>query len=150
MAPRSKRSRTNQNNARKRFQINRIDPENGTCDMPLDATATTDEAVLNEESDAHLIEQIEEEMYVEEVLWDNGEIAEKLKTLRTSYYSEADKYLKYRTRPGDSERTLRRWKAKLKTDIRMGSLLDYNFTVSSGRDSNDQSASTGRSLLADS
>ncbi|KAK9350792.1 hypothetical protein V1523DRAFT_58688 [Lipomyces doorenjongii] len=150
MAPRSKRSRTNQNNARKRFQSNRIDyqrSENGTCDTLLDAHATTDEVVVNEGGDTHLIGSnfIEEEMYVEEVHWDNGEIAEKLKTLRISYYSEADKNLKYTTRPGDSERTLRRWKAKLKTDIRMGSLLDYNFTVSSGSNCNDQIANTGQS-----
>ncbi|KAK9384184.1 hypothetical protein V1515DRAFT_612484 [Lipomyces mesembrius] len=128
MAPRPKRSRTNQNYARKRFQINRIDYqrfENGTSDTFLDTHATMDEVVVNEDGDEHLIDNNfieEDEMYVEEVRWDNGEIAEKLKTLsKISYYSEADKNLKYTTRPGDSERTLRRWKAKFNTNIRMGS-----------------------------
>ncbi|KAK9238954.1 hypothetical protein V1525DRAFT_455294 [Lipomyces kononenkoae] len=103
MAPRSKRPITNQNNARKRRQINLIDyqqPENGTSDTFFDTRAVMDEAVVNEDVDAHLIE---EEMYVEEVFWDNGDIAEKLQTLRTSYDSEADKNLKYTTRPGGSE-----------------------------------------------
>ncbi|KAK9330757.1 hypothetical protein V1520DRAFT_354605 [Lipomyces starkeyi] len=102
-----------------------------------------DEVVVNEDGDEHLIDNkfIEEEMYVEEVRRDNGEIA-KLKTLsKISYYSEGDKNLKYTTRPGDSERTLRRWKSKLKTHIRMGSLLDYKFTVSSGSNCSDQNAS---------
>ncbi|KAJ8096911.1 hypothetical protein POJ06DRAFT_46412 [Lipomyces tetrasporus] len=85
-------------------------------------------------------------MYVEEVHWDNGEIAEKLKTLRISYYSKADKNLKYTTRPGDSERTIRRWKAKMKTAIRMGSLLDYDFTVSSGSYCSDQITNTERNI----
>ncbi|KAK9336038.1 hypothetical protein V1521DRAFT_449133 [Lipomyces starkeyi] len=74
-----------------------------------------DEVVVYENGDEHLIDNnfIEEEMYVEEQYF---------------LYSEADKI----STPGDSERTFRRWKANLKTNIRMGSLLDYNFTVSSG------------------
>ncbi|KAK9481922.1 hypothetical protein V1527DRAFT_62343 [Lipomyces starkeyi] len=110
------------------------------------------EAVANEDGDAYWIDDkfIEEEMYVEEVRWDNGDIAEKLKTLsKTSYYSEADKNLKNTTRPGGSERTLRRWKAKLKTDIRMGSLLDYNFTVASGSNCNDQNANNESNTASD-
>ncbi|KAK9239597.1 hypothetical protein V1525DRAFT_417537 [Lipomyces kononenkoae] len=138
MAPRSKRSIANQNNARKRRQINPIDypqSETGTGDTFLDTPAVTDEAVVNENVDAYFFDNnfIEEEMYVEEVWWDDGDIAEKLNALnKTSFYSEADKNLKYSTRPGGSE-TLRRWKAKLKTDVRMASLLDYKFTIQAVR-----------------
>ncbi|KAJ8103708.1 hypothetical protein POJ06DRAFT_217233 [Lipomyces tetrasporus] len=68
----------------------------------------------------------------EEVHWNDSVISEKMDALeRLSYFSEADKKLKYSTRPGGSERSLRRWKAKFKTKVRMASLSNYNFTVDS-------------------
>ncbi|KAK9427443.1 hypothetical protein V1505DRAFT_380105, partial [Lipomyces doorenjongii] len=68
----------------------------------------------------------------EEVHWNNGITFEKMNALaKLSYFSEADKNLKYWTGPGGSERSLQRWKVKFKTNVRMTSLSNYNFTVAS-------------------
>ncbi|KAK9482897.1 hypothetical protein V1527DRAFT_474827 [Lipomyces starkeyi] len=138
MAPRPKRSRINQENARKRFRVSVIDqqqPGNETgrvetgdivlAQMDLDGDDEDDNTFLDEDS------VVEEDMRIEaeEVHWDNRMISEKTDALsKLSYFSEADKKLKYSTRPGGSERSLQRWKAKFKTNVCMASLSTYNFT----------------------
>ncbi|KAK9491746.1 hypothetical protein V1508DRAFT_398592 [Lipomyces doorenjongii] len=141
MAPRSKRSRINQENARKRFRISLIDQqqfdnEAGRVETRDTVLAQMDLDVDDEDDNTFWDEDsvIEEDMRAEaeEVHWDNMIISDKMNALaKSSYFSEADKKLKSSTRPGGSERSLQRWKANFKTNVRMVSLSNYNFTVAS-------------------
>ncbi|KAK9234072.1 hypothetical protein V1525DRAFT_391817 [Lipomyces kononenkoae] len=138
MAPRSKRSIINQEISRKRFRINVVDQQQS--DDETDRVETRDTVLaqmdqdVDEEGDNTFWDEnsvVEEDMRVgaEETQWDNRMISEKMDALsKLSYFSEADKKLKYSTRPGGSERSLQRWKAKFKTNVRMASLSTYNFT----------------------
>ncbi|KAK9334563.1 hypothetical protein LIPSTDRAFT_73114 [Lipomyces starkeyi NRRL Y-11557] len=103
--------------------------------MDLDVDDEDDDTFWDEDS------VIEEDMRVEaeEVHWDNRMIFEKTNALaKLSYFSEADKKLKYSTRTGGLERSLQRWKAKFKTNVRMASLSNYNFTVASDANASHQ------------
>ncbi|KAK9426900.1 hypothetical protein V1505DRAFT_407119 [Lipomyces doorenjongii] len=126
MAPRSKRSRINQENARKRFRISLIDQQQSDNEA---CRVETRDTVL-----AQMDLDVDDED--DNTLWDEDSVIEegmdKMNALaKLSYFSEADKKLKYSTRPGGSERSLQRWKAKFKTNVRMASLSYYNFTVAS-------------------
>ncbi|KAK9239167.1 hypothetical protein V1525DRAFT_54445 [Lipomyces kononenkoae] len=114
MAPRSKRSRINQENARKRFRINVVDQQQS--DNETDRVETRDtvlaqmDQVVDKEGDITFWDEnavVEEDMRLdaEEIQWDNRMISEKMDALsKLSYYSEADKKLKYSACPGGSVR----------------------------------------------
>ncbi|KAK9236786.1 hypothetical protein V1525DRAFT_420104 [Lipomyces kononenkoae] len=70
-----------------------------------------------------------EELEVVEVCLTQSEINNALK--RLSFYTEADKSLKYTTRPGGSQRSIRRFKAKFRNmDSSIKPLTAFNFTMS--------------------
>ncbi|KAK9242670.1 hypothetical protein V1506DRAFT_509192 [Lipomyces tetrasporus] len=67
-----------------------------------------------------------EELQLPEILLNQSEIETVLRRLR--FRSEADKLLKYATRPGGSERSIRRFKAKYRNVESMKPLTAFNFT----------------------
>ncbi|KAK9387381.1 hypothetical protein V1515DRAFT_586511 [Lipomyces mesembrius] len=116
MAPRSKRSRTNQVNATKRFRVSQIDQqqsdnETASCetrDMLLNGRAQLNQEVNDDEDDDTFLD--------DDTFNARGSgrstlgqcmISDIMNALQKLYYfSEADKYLKSPTRPGRSERSL--------------------------------------------
>ncbi|KAK9238152.1 hypothetical protein V1525DRAFT_387723, partial [Lipomyces kononenkoae] len=106
MAPRSKRSRIAEANARRRYQVDAED-----CDV------------------------IGDEIEVQYIEVDESAAINKLNALdQLFYFPEADKSLRYTVRRGGSIRTQQRWKARIKTNIPMKSLFSYNFSSSSVSD----------------
>ncbi|KAK9241801.1 hypothetical protein V1506DRAFT_574248 [Lipomyces tetrasporus] len=96
MAPRSKRSRNAEANARKRYQVDAED-----CN------------VIGDEVDVEYIEV------------DERAIVNRLHALdQLSYFPEADNSLRYTAHRGGSVRTQQLWKAKFKTNIQMKSLFN--------------------------
>ncbi|KAK9482638.1 hypothetical protein V1527DRAFT_475777 [Lipomyces starkeyi] len=101
MKPRSKRSRINQENARKRFRISVVDQQQsdntaGRVETRDTALALMDLDVDDEDDNTFWDEDsvIEEDMRVEakEIHWDKRMISEKMNALeKLSYFLEADK-----------------------------------------------------------